>query len=187
MDRRIADLLLSWTGLCVAIVLLVAGGLLLYGSSYVQNQVRDQLAAQKIFFPPADSPAVEGPQFAPMRQYGGQQLTTGPQAQTYADHFIGVHLEEVGGGKTYAELSSEAQANPENAALQDQVQTLFRGTTLRGMLLNAYAFWTVGTIARYAAIVTLVGGVAVLALAALGFVHAGRVRRRDVTPLDRGD
>ena len=83
-----------------------------------------------------------------MRQYGGQQLTTGPQAETYANHFIAVHLQEVAGGKTYAEVSSAALADPKNAALQEQAQTLFRGTALRGLLLNAYAFWTVGQIAR---------------------------------------
>ena len=85
MHRRTIDLLLSWTGLVVAIVLLVSGGLLLYGGTFVHNQVNDQLASQKIFFPPANSDAVKGPQFAEMRQYGGQQLTTGPQAQTYAN------------------------------------------------------------------------------------------------------
>ena len=41
-----------------------------------------------------------------MRQYAGQQLTTGAQAETYADHFIAVHLKEIGGGKTYAQLSA---------------------------------------------------------------------------------
>ena len=66
MNRRIIDLLLSWTGLVVAVVLLVAGGLLLYGSSFVKDQVHDQLATQKIFFPPANSDAVKGPQFAAM-------------------------------------------------------------------------------------------------------------------------
>ena len=148
MNRRIIDLLLSWTGLVVAVVLLVAGGLLLYGSSFVKDQVHDQLATQKIFFPLANSDAVKGPQFAAMRQYGGQQFLTGPQAETYANHFIAVHLSEVAGGKTYSQVSAAALADPKNAALKEQVQTLFQGTTLRGLLLNAYAFWTVGVIAR---------------------------------------
>lgn len=176
MNRRTIDLLLSWTGLVVAIVLLVAGGLLLYGGTFVHDQVHDQLASQKIFFPPADSDAVKGPQFAEMRQYGGQQLTTGPQAQTYANDFIAVHLQEVAGGKTYSEVSSAALADPSNTTLQDQAQTLFRGTALRGLLLNAYAFWTVGTIAQAAAIVSLVGGAALVVLAVFGFLHARRYR-----------
>lgn len=189
VNRRTIDLLLSWTGLVVAIVLLVAGGLLLYGSRVVENQVRDQLAAQKIYFPPADSPAVKGPEFAAMRQYGGEQLTTGPQAATYANHFIAVHLREVAGGKTYSEVSAAALANPTNATLQQQAQTLFRGTTLRGMLLDAYAFWTVGRIAGIASIVSLAGGAALVVLAVLGFVRARRLRRQKATPvaLDRSD
>lgn len=176
MNRRTIDLLLSWTGLVVAVVLLVAGGLLLYGGTFVHNQVHDQLASQKIYFPPANSAAVKGPQFAEMRQYGGQQLTNGPQAQTYANHFVAVHLQEIGDGQTYAQLSAKALANPKDTALQDQVQTLFRGTTLRGLLLNAYAFWTVGTIAQTAALVTLVGGAVLVLLAVFGFLHARRYR-----------
>jgi len=183
MKRRTIDLLLSWTGLVVAIVLLVTGGLLLYGSSFVQDQVHDQLASQQIFFPPADSEAVQGPQYADMRLYGGQQLTTGPQAQTYANDFIGVHLQDVAEGKTYAEVSSAAQADPENQQLQEQAQTLFRGTALRGLLLNAYAFWTVGEIAQYAAVVSLVGGAVLVLLAVLGFAHARTARREEAPPV----
>jgi hypothetical protein len=176
MNRKTIDLLLSWTGLVVAVVLLVAGGLLLYGSSFVKDQVHDQLASQQIFFPPADSDAVQGSQFADMRQYGGQQLTTGPQAETYANDFIGIHLQDVAGGKTYAEVSGAALADPDNEQLQEQAQSLFRGTALRGLLLNAYAFWTVGQIAQYAAVVTLVGGVVLGLMAMFGFMHARRDR-----------
>ena len=176
MTRRTIDLLLSWTGLVVAIVLLVAGGLLVYGSTFVTNQVHDQLAEQKIFFPPADSPAVKGPEFAAMRQYGGEQLTTGPQAETYANHFIAVHLQEAAGGKTYAEVSAAALADPENATLQEQAQTLFRGTALRGLLLNAYAFWTIGRIAAVGAVVSFIGAGALLVLSVIGFVRASRAR-----------
>lgn len=180
MTRRTIDLLLSWTGLVVAVVLLVAGGLLVYGSTFVTNQVHDQLAEQKIFFPPADSPAVKGPEFAAMRQYGGEQLTTGPQAETYANHFIAVHLKQAAGGKTYAEVSAAALADPENATLQGQAQTLFRGTALRGLLLNAYAFWTVGRIAAVGAIVSFIGGGVLLILSVIGFAHARRARRAGV-------
>ena len=184
MKRSTIDLLLSWTGLVVAIVLLVAGGLLLYGGRFVHDQVHDQLATQKIFFPPADSPAVKGAEFAQVRQYGGEQLTTGPQAQTYANHFIAVHLQEAAGGKTYSEVSAAAQADPKNATLQQQADTLFRGTTLRGLLLNAYAFWTVGSIAIAASIVSFVGGVVLVALSLLGFRHARRARSGVAPPVE---
>ena len=112
-----------------------------------------------------------------MQKYAGQQLTTGAQAQTYANHFIAVHLSEVAGGKTYAQVSSAALADPTNVTLKTQEATLFQGTTLRGLLLNAYAFGTVGMIVGIAAIVSLVGGAILLVLSVLGFVHARRVNR----------
>jgi len=112
-----------------------------------------------------------------MRQYAGQQLTTGAQAQTYANHFIAVHLSEVAGGKTYAQVSAAALADPTNTTLQGQVETLFKGTTLRGLLLNAYAFGKVAQIAGIAAIVSFVGAAILLVLSILGFVHASRTGR----------
>ncbi len=164
--------------LLVAIVLLATGGLLVWGHSFVNSQVHNQLAAQKIFFPPKGSPAIKGPQFAAMQQYAGQQLVTGPQAATYANHFIAVHLSEVAGGKTYSQVSSEALANPNDATLQGQVATLFKGTTLRGLLLNAYAFSKLGQIAGIASYVLFGGAGILLVLAGLGFVHAQQVGRR---------
>ena len=175
MHRRTLDRLISSAALLVAVVLLVLGGLLLWGSTFVNDQVHDQLAAQNIFFPPQGSPALEGPQFADVRQYAGQQLTTGDQAETYANDFIGVHLNDIAGGQTYAEVSSALQADPENTTLQGQAESLFRGTTLRGLLLNAYAFSTVGEIAGIAAIVSFVGAGVLAVLAVLGFLHARRV------------
>jgi hypothetical protein len=181
MKRRTLDLLLSWTGLVVAVVLVTLGGLLMWGSTFVNDQVHDQLAAQKIFFPPAGSDAIKGPQFAGMRQYASQQLTNGAQAQTYANDFIAIHLSEVAGGKTYAQVSAEVLADPKNTTLRSQADTLFRGTTLRGLLLNAYAFSRAGQIAGAAAVVSFVGAAAMLVLSALGFVHASR-RRAGVAP-----
>ena len=174
MRRKTFDTLVSVGGLILAFVLAVAGGLLLWSSNFVNGQVHDQLAAQKIFFPAADSDAVKGPQFAEMRQYGGQQLTTGDQARTYANHFIAVHLQEIGGGKTYSQLSAAAMQDPNNAQLQGQVATMFKGETLRGLLLNAYAFGTMGKIAGIAAIVSFAAAGVLLVLSILGLVHARR-------------
>jgi hypothetical protein len=137
--------------------------------------VHTQLAAQKIYFPPAGSPAIAGPEFTQMRQYAGQQLTTGAQAETYADHFIAVHLSEVADGQTYAQLSTKALAAPNDLQLQAQVATMFKGETLRGLLLNAYAFGTVATIAGIAALSAFVGGAIMLILGFLGLWHSRRV------------
>ena len=175
MRRRTFDVLASAVGLGLAALLLVAGGLLTWAHTFVQDEVHNQLAAQQIFFPPKGSDAIKGPEFAAMRQYAGQQLTTGDQAQTYADHFIAVHLKEIGGGKTYAQLSSAAQAKPNDAKLQGQVATMFKGETLRGLLLNAYAFGTMGTIAGIAAITAYIGAGVMLVLGGLGLWHARRV------------
>jgi hypothetical protein len=159
----------------MAVVLAVAGGLLLWGHNYIHNEVSSQLAAQKIFFPPADSPAIAAPEFAAMHQYAGQQLTTGPQAQVYADHFIANHLLKIGGGKTYAELSTQLQTDPTNAELAKTVQTMFQGETLRGLLLSSYAFWTIGTIAGWAALAAFIGAGILLILSIIGLIHSRRV------------
>ncbi len=110
-----------------------------------------------------------------MHQYAGQQLTTGAQAEVYADHFIANHLKAIGGGKTYAQLSAEAIAQPKNAALAAQVATVFKGETLRGLPLNAYAFGTMGMIAGIAAIGAFIAAAVMLVLSGLGLMHARRV------------
>ena len=174
MRRRTFDILLAIAGLFLAVTLVAAGGLLTWAHTFIGNEVHTQLSAQQIYFPAANSPAVAAPQFAAMRPYGGQQLTTGAQAEVYADHFIANHLKVIGGGKTYAQLSAEAIAQPANAKLATQVETVFKGETLRGLLLNAYAFGTMGTIAGIAAIAAFVAGAVMLVLVGLGLLHARR-------------
>ncbi len=175
MRRTTFDALLTAAGLGLAAVLLIAGGLLTWGYTFTNNQVHSQLTAQKIFFPPKGSEALASPQIGPyLNRYAGQQLVNGQQAQAYADHFIAVHLQKAGAGKTYAELSAAALAAPTNTKLAAQVQTMFRGETLRGLLLNAYAFWKVGQIALIAAIVSFAGAALLLLLAGLGVAHRRR-------------
>ena len=176
MRRKTFDSLISATGLLLVVVLAVAGGLLTWANVYINNQVHDQLAAQQIFFPPANSPAVAAPEFASMRKYGGQQLTTGAQAEVYADHFIANHLKVIGGGKTFSQLSAAAKAQPNNTKLAAQVSTVFEGETLRGLLLNAYAFGTMATIAGIAAIAAFVAAALLLVLSGLGLYHARRTQ-----------
>ena len=172
MRRRTLDALLTTGGLIVAAVLLVAGGLLTWASNFVGDEVHTQLAAQKIFFPKAGSEQLNDPRVKPyLEQYAGQQLTTGAQAKAYADHYIKVHLDESTGGKTYSELSTISRANPDDAKAAGLVQLAFRGETLRGLLLNAYAFGTMGTIALYAAWASFIGAAAMIVLSALGLRH----------------
>jgi hypothetical protein len=174
MRRRTFDVLATAAGLVIAAVLLVAGVLLGWGHSFITSEVHTQLAAQEIFFPANGSPAIKAPEFAAMHQYAGQQMTTGAQAEVYADHFIANHLKAIGGGKTYAQLSAESLAQPKNAALEAQVQTVFRGETLRGLLLNAYAFGKIATIMGIAEIGAFAGAALMLILSGLGFAHERR-------------
>jgi hypothetical protein len=177
MRRKTFDALATMAGLVLAVVLAIGGGLLLWGHSVINNDVHTQLAAQKIVFPPANSaPIKELPaaDAAAMNQYGGQLMTTGAQAQTYADHFIAVHLTKIGGGQTYSQLSAKSLAQPKNTALAQQVQTLFRGETLRGLLLNAYGWWQMGQIMLVAAFVAFGAAVLFLILSGLGFWHLRR-------------
>jgi hypothetical protein len=175
MRRRTFDFLMSTGGLVLAVVLFIAGGLLLWGHSFANDNVRNQLAAEQIYFPPKGSQALADPRIGPyLNQYAGQQLVNGPQAEAYADHFIKVHLSEVAGGQTYAQVSQQAQADPNNAKLAAQVQTLFRGETLRGLLLEAYGFWKLGQIAFIAAITSFALGGVMLALTVVGLLHLRR-------------
>ena len=181
MNRSTLDKLISSTGLVIGIFLLMASCGLAYAHRFVHTQVHNQLAAEKIMFPAAGSPGLEAlatTDKAKVSAYAGQQLLTGKQAEVFADHFIGAHLSKIGGGKTYAELSSASLADPTNTALAGQVQTVFRGETLRGLLLNAYAFDTMAMVAGMAALVSAAAGILLIILAILGFCHSSRVKKR---------
>ncbi|MBV9094899.1 MAG: hypothetical protein JO132_13670 [Streptosporangiaceae bacterium] len=181
MRRRTFDLLASGAGLLIAVVLIVAGALMTWGYTFVNNQVTTQLTEQQIVFPAKGSPeltALPPADEAAMSQYAGQQMTNGAQAETYANNFIAVHLKEIGGGKTYSQLSAESLAQPGNLKLAAQVDTVFRGTTLRGLLLNAYAFWQIGQILLIAFIIAYIAGAIMLVLAALGLWHSRRTPER---------
>ncbi len=183
MRRRTFDIIATAGGLVMAIVLAVAGGLLLWGYHYANSNVHSQLAAQQITFPskavlanpPKGSTEITPAMKKYLYQYGGQQLVTGPQAKAYADHFIAVHLSEMPYKGVYAAVSQASMANPNNAALKAEVQTVFTGTTLRGLLLEAYAFWQMGQIALIGAICAFVGAAVMFVLAGLGFWHLRRV------------
>jgi hypothetical protein len=111
-------------------------------------------------------------------QYAGQQLLTGQQAEVYANDFINVHLGEIGGGKTYSELSAEAMALPKGSAAytaaEAKVQTVFQGTTLRGLLLEAYGFSLIAEIAFWCAIAAFALSGIMAVMVGLGFAHARR-------------
>ncbi len=189
MRRKTLDMIMTAGGAVLIVVLLAAGVLGLWGYNFANSNVHSQLAQQQITFPPAAAfahPKV-GTEITPsmipsVSQYAGQALVTGQQAEVYANDFIAVHLKEIGGGKTYAQLSAAAQADPTNTVLAGQVATVFKGTTLRGLLLEAYAFSTFGTIALVASIVSFVLAGVMLVLTLFGLLHLRRVPEDEEFP-----
>lgn len=194
MGRRKFDGIVSAVGAGLTVFLLAAAALLNWGYSFANQSVTDQLSAQKISFPAADSESLKAlpeDDRKAIEPFAGLQLTTGEQAEAYAMHYIGSHVKNVAGGKTYSEISgealaksAEAKANPsdtalaaEAATLMGQRQTLFMGETLKGLLLNAFAFWQVGQIAMYAAFACLAGGILMLILTLMGYAHLRRTPR----------
>jgi hypothetical protein len=182
MRRKVFDVLVSAGGAVVVAVLVVAGALSLWGHSVANSNVHDQLAQQQIFFPPktAFAHAKPGTEITPgmipyLEKYAGQQLLTGQQAEAYADHFIAVHLSEMPYGGVYAKVSTASRANPKNVALAAEVQTSLQGTTLRGLLLEAYGFSTFGVIALWAGIAAFALAGVMALLVGFGFWHARRV------------
>jgi hypothetical protein len=179
MSRKVFDKLTSAGGVVVVVVLLVAGGLLTWGHSFVSSNVHSQLARQQITFPPqaAFAHAKAGTEITPsmipsVSQYAGQQLLTGAQAKVYADDFIAVHLSEMPLGGVYSKISAAALASPTNTKLKALEQASFQGTTLRGLLLEAYAFSTIGMIMLWGAIASFVLALAMAILVGLGLAHA---------------
>lgn len=166
-------------------ILVFCAGFLVWGNSFIHNQITTELTAQQIYFPAANSPAIAALPAADataMNVYGGQQLTTGDQAKVYANSFINVHLSEVAGGLTYSQMSAKAQANPTDTKVAGQVATLFKGEMLRGTLLNSYGWWTIGTYALYAAIGLAVAGLVVLGAFALEIFLWIRQRQKVAVP-----
>jgi hypothetical protein len=179
----------------LAAAMFVAAGLLFWGGSFATDMVHDQLSDQKITFPAKGSPAMSAEEYPGLQQYGGATVDNGPKAKAYANQFIGGHLKETNEGKTYSETSAQSRAargeataaskvNAANAAdldakateLEGKTQTLFRGETLRGLLLYAWGWSVVGSIASYVAIVALLGGIALTALAVWGLLQSSRRR-----------
>lgn len=187
MDRKNWDQIVSAAGAVVAVVLIALGAMAIYGGSFGRDNVRDRLEPQNIVFPPAD--AMSPDEVADVGEYAGEKVDTGTEAEAYS-RYIGGHLTAVNDGKTYSETSAEARAleedDPARAELDAKVQTLFRGETLRSILLNAYGWWTVATITLWAGVAAVAAGIVLGVLATLGFRHAAKVDRVSVNRTENG-
>lgn len=192
LPRRRIDKFLIGFGVIAALVFAVAGGLLTWGANFANDYVGDELSSQRVFFPDAASLRDEGRN--DLVAYADQQVTTGNEAQAYAS-YIGGHLQGIADGKTYAEIDDRGAAQAvldardsgasdatvaELQATADQLKTqrdsLFKGETLRGLLLSSYAWATIGRIAAIAAWVAFTGAAVMTALVAAGLVHLRRMK-----------
>ena len=190
VHRRTIDKLLIGFGVVAAIVFAAAGGLLTWGSNFADDYVHDELASQKVFFPDEASLREEGRD--DLVKYADEQVTTGSEAEAYAS-FIDGHLQGIADGKTYAEIDDRGAAQAvedartagaseakiaELQATADQLtgqrDSLFRGETLRGLLLSSFAWATIGEIAGIAAWVAFAGALVTAALVIAGMEHLRR-------------
>jgi hypothetical protein len=185
MKRRTFDGIVTTVGIALSIFLFVAAGLLNWGATFANDSVKTQLENQNISFPAAE--AMPEATKAQLTKWAEQKVTTGEMARDYSDLYIWEHMKASsiavsGAPLTYSEASGKymgmvrgGTGTPEEIAKYGELrQTLFMGNTLRGMLLQAYAFGTLGVIAGYSAIAALVGGILMLLLSIAGLVHLRR-------------
>jgi hypothetical protein len=200
MKRRTLDVLFSIGGVVLAGLLLIAALVLTSNANFANDYVKTQLSQQNITFKTADTLTAEEKAKPCLVQYAGQKLTTGKQAECYANSFIGLHLKSIAGGKTYADLGAPQTALREQvtaaqkandtaltADLQKQVndvtaqrETVFKGETLRGLLLTSYGFSEFGAKAAQFATVAYIGSGLMFLLRIAGIIHAF------ITPRSKG-
>jgi hypothetical protein len=173
MDRSLIDRLISWAGAILAVVLLALGGAAIFGGNFALDNVRDRLEPQNITFPPVEAMSPE--EKTDLGEFAGQKVDTGAEAEAFS-RYIGGHLGDINEGATYSETSAAARAEgiseDEAAELSVKADSLFKGESLRAILLNAYGWWTVGQITLFAGIGMVIAGLVLAALVALGFRHA---------------
>lgn len=198
MKRRTLDIIFSIGGVALAVLMVVLGLVATANANFANDYVKDQLVQQKITFTPADKLDDVEKKTDCLVDNGGKLLTSGKQAECYSNAYIAYHLIKINDGKTYAETSNEARAartaateakqnNDPNAAeldkqavvLEGKVQALFRGETLRGLLLTSYGFSVFGEKADQAAKVSFLVALVLLLASIAGFIHALRTSREE--------
>ena len=206
MKRRTLDILFSCGGVALAALLLVLGLVMTSNANFAKDYVKEQLGEQKITFKSAEALTAEEKQSACLVKYAGQPLLTGKQAESYANEFIGLHVKSTAGGLTYAELgdaqtalrakitAAQAANDPALATLQKQLtdmtaqrETLFKGETLRGLLLTSFGFSVFGVKGEQVANVAYIAAALLMLLSLAGFVHAYKTpKERTFAAPDQG-
>jgi hypothetical protein len=214
MKRRTLDLLFSAGGVLLAGLLLVLGMVMTSNANFAKGYVKDQLSQQHITFKTAATLTPEEAESACLNKYAGLPMTTGKQAECYANEFIGLHLKAATGNQTYADLgvpqsaltaqiAAAKAANPNDPAITDlqaqltkvtaQRETAFKGETLRGLLLTSYGFSVFGVKGGQVANVAYLAAALMVLLSIAGFAHAMRTPKNktfaapDAQPVKEGD
>src|SRR5688572_27616343 len=199
MKRRTLDIMFSVGGLFLAALLLVMGVVLTGNANFAKDYTEDQLSAQQVKFKAADKLTDAEKAGAPCAiGYAGQTLRTGKQAECYSK-YIGVHVSSTAEGRTYAtqgdfvnglkaELAAAQKANPQDPAkitdLNSKItagtaarETLFKGETLKGLLLTSYGFSVFGVKGGEGATVAFLVAGLMLLLSLAGLYHAYKTPR----------
>ncbi|MEY2430821.1 MAG: hypothetical protein QOC92_546 [Acidimicrobiaceae bacterium] len=198
MKRRTLDVLFSIGGIALAGLLLVLGLVMTSNANFSKNYVKDQLSQQNITFKSADTLTPEEAKSACLVQFAGQPLTTGKQAECYANDFIGLHTRAIANGQTFADLGAPQTAlsakvkaataanDPALPDLQQQLtavtaqrESLFKGETLRGLLLTSFGFSVFGVKGAQVATVAYIVAALLALLSIAGFVHALRTSKNE--------
>jgi hypothetical protein len=202
MRRRTLDIIFTAGGLIIAVLLLVLGLVLQNQADFAKSYVKDQLGEQKITFTPVAGLTAEEKKADCLVANAGKPLTTGKQAECYANEYIGLHVTEINDGKTYSQTSGESRAltakaeeaaksgsadakdlQAQAAALTGKTDALFRGETLRGLLLTSYGFSIFGERAAQAAAVAFLLAAVMFLASIAGLIHAFTTKKDEMVHL----
>ena len=191
MKRRTLDMIFSAGGVAVAILLVLLGFVFKTNADFADSYVHDQLAQQRISFTAAEFLSDEEKTSSCLIENAGTPLDSGKKAECYANDYIGMHLKGIGGGETYATigaiqtkaktaLADATAANATNVVelkadldkITGQRETMFKGETLRGLLLTSYGFSIFGEKAALAGMLSFLGAIVMLLASVAGFIHA---------------
>ena len=201
MTRKTLDLLFGVGGLMLALLLGVLGLVLRNQADFAKTYVRDQMVQQRITFTPVAGLSPDEKMAKCLVENAGKLLLTGKQAECYANEYIGRHVKLFNAGKTYSETSGESRAaraaadkalaaNPNAQAAKDldttakglsgKVEALFKGETLRGLLLTSFGFSVFGVRAGQAALLSLLAALVLVLAAAAGLIHSRSKTAREL-------
>jgi hypothetical protein len=193
MKRRTLDLVFACGGLLLALLLLVLGLVLKNQANFAKDYVKNQLTEQRITFTPVAGLSDTEKAATCLVKNAGKPLASGKQAECYANEYIAGHLKEINEGKTYSETSTQSRAkraeadaalkaNPDDPAakaldaeakaLSGKTDTLFKGETLRGLLLTSYGFSIFGDRADLAGTICILAALVLMLAGIAGFIHA---------------